>query len=468
MAGCKVWIGALLGTLLIAGTTVAEPLRVHETNPRYFTDDTGKAIYLTGSHIWSTIHSWPWDHPNWNPSMNDKEFDAYLRWLKSHGHNFTRLWTNWSYVGLAPYPWSRTGTGKAVDGGTKFNMLDFNPDYFALLRKRIQQIEDHGMYASVMFFGSHNLFKKNFKQVAWHEANNSNPELAKAFTDNGYSFFTTDPEAIEIQRALVRKTIDTLNEFDNIIFEVINEPGGRTPAQVQWHKAMIDYTKQYEAKNYPNRRHLIGMTGGWYLGEKAMLTSHADWISPDWAAYREGGPARFTAKIIIADTDHLLRPYSVDTTIDVHAWRRWVWKTFMRGHHPILMDLYDSYLPNDYGTGRIEPRYNPIRDAMGKTLEFANRFADLARMVPSDSQSSKKFCSTNYCLADEGREYLVYQPFSKTSFTVNLPAGEYNFEWYCAYPFGLKGSGVVKSTGGSKPFKAPFSGDAVLYLKARS
>ena len=26
------------------------PLRVHPTNPRYFTDGSGKAIYLTGSH----------------------------------------------------------------------------------------------------------------------------------------------------------------------------------------------------------------------------------------------------------------------------------------------------------------------------------------------------------------------------------------------------------------------------------
>ena len=31
------------------------PLRVHPTNPRYFTDDGNKAIYLTGSHTWSNL-----------------------------------------------------------------------------------------------------------------------------------------------------------------------------------------------------------------------------------------------------------------------------------------------------------------------------------------------------------------------------------------------------------------------------
>lgn len=31
------------------------PLHPHPDNPRYFTDHTGKAIYLTGSHTWATF-----------------------------------------------------------------------------------------------------------------------------------------------------------------------------------------------------------------------------------------------------------------------------------------------------------------------------------------------------------------------------------------------------------------------------
>ena len=29
------------------------PLRVHPENPRYFTDGSGRAVYLTGSHVWN-------------------------------------------------------------------------------------------------------------------------------------------------------------------------------------------------------------------------------------------------------------------------------------------------------------------------------------------------------------------------------------------------------------------------------
>ena len=31
------------------------PLRVHPTNPRYFTDDGQRAIYLTGAHTWDNL-----------------------------------------------------------------------------------------------------------------------------------------------------------------------------------------------------------------------------------------------------------------------------------------------------------------------------------------------------------------------------------------------------------------------------
>jgi len=33
----------------------AGPLRVHQANPRYFTDGSGKAVYLTGSHRWANL-----------------------------------------------------------------------------------------------------------------------------------------------------------------------------------------------------------------------------------------------------------------------------------------------------------------------------------------------------------------------------------------------------------------------------
>ena len=124
------------------------PLRVHPENPRYFTDDSGKAILLAGSHTWpNLVDMGPSDPP---PAF---DFDAYLAWLKSYGHNFTRGWTweptKWDNTRMkavqsrngahtvAPHPWPRTGPGLAIDGRPKFDLSQHNPEYLQRIRARL-------------------------------------------------------------------------------------------------------------------------------------------------------------------------------------------------------------------------------------------------------------------------------------------------------------------------------------------
>src|SRR5262245_60556748 len=59
------------------------PLRVHPENPRYFTDGSGRAVYLTGSHTWNNLVDMGRGDP---PGPFD--FDGYLDFLGRHGHNF--------------------------------------------------------------------------------------------------------------------------------------------------------------------------------------------------------------------------------------------------------------------------------------------------------------------------------------------------------------------------------------------
>jgi hypothetical protein len=315
---------------------------------------------------------------------NYQSFEDYLDFMQSYGHNFVRLWTGWSYLGSDPYPWQRTGPGTASDGNPTFDMTSFNQDYFDTVRERVLQVQARGMYCSVMFFGSHNRMKSNFEGVAWHPNNNINSELANAFDPaDGYSFFATNSQALAIQRSLVRKFIDELNDIDNLMWALINEPGG-TSAAVTWHNSMVDYTKSYESTK--PKQHLVGMTGGWNLGTE-MERSNADWISPDMrsgTAYWDGsdsagGPASYASKVVILDSDHL---WGYSEQDEVPYMREWVWKTFTRGNHPIFMDPYDSY-NRDYYPGYIETAYDPVREAMGHTLTYATRFTDLASMIPS-------------------------------------------------------------------------------------
>ncbi len=143
--------------------------------------------------------------------------------------------------------------------------------------------------------------------------------------------------------------------------------------------------------------------------------------------------------------------------------RQWVWKTFTRGHHPIFMDSYDSWSPDCENYGEINPVFNGVRQAMGDTLGFSQRFADLARMVPSDVETE---CSTTYCLRNVGVEYLVYLPDGSAA-TVDLSgaSGEFRVEWFDPVTGEALDAGTVAG-GADEDFLSPFDGDAVLYLHA--
>jgi hypothetical protein len=67
------------------------PLRILQSNPRYFTDGLGKAIYLAGSHNWGNFqdsgHRLGIGDP---PPVSD--YKRFLDFLQGHHHNFFRLW----------------------------------------------------------------------------------------------------------------------------------------------------------------------------------------------------------------------------------------------------------------------------------------------------------------------------------------------------------------------------------------
>jgi len=96
----------------------------------------------------------------------------------------------------------------------------------------------------------------------------------------------------------------------------------------------------------------------------------------------------------------------------------------------------------------------------GRTLLGLPLLVSMAAMTPQP-----RLASTGYCLACAGMEYLIYQPLAGEGFFVELAAGTYRFEWFDAAKGQAAGGGTVQANGGAYQFKAPFAGDAVLYLK---
>ena len=453
----------LYGWVAVPLAESAGALRKNPANLRYFTDDSGKSIYLTGSHTWGNFQDNGTSDPP--PTFN---YSAYLDWLQARNHNFFRLWSweesKWtneiaSGYYIQPNIYIRTGSSTALDGKPKFNLTQFNQGYFDRLRQRIVLAGQKNIYVAIVLFNGWSVDhpKGNFgSNNPWkgHPYNSNNNINGVTGDFNGDSSGDEThtlvlPAITTLQKAYVEKVIDTVNDLDNVLYEISNESNSNSQ---DWQYAMILHIKSYEANKA--KQHPIGMTVEWPNGSNGdLFNSPADWVSPNGDV---NAPSTATGnKIVILDTDHVC---------GVCGDRSWVWKSFTRGNNPIFMDVYDGAAVGMGASGfnPNEPAFVSARLNMGYTRTYASKM-NLNAMIPRPD-----LASTGYCLANpaaSGAEYLVYFP-SGGAATVNLSSaqGSLAVEWFNPASGSTLLGGSVAG-GRVRTVTAPFSNDAVLYLK---
>jgi hypothetical protein len=451
------------------------PLKVHPANGRYFADPSGKPVYLAGSHTWAN-----WVEHKVRPNEPDFDFPGYLDFLHRNKHNFMRLW-GWEHTRWAtwdgtgnfyayPVAYARTGPGMALDGLPKFDLGLFDPAYFTRLRDRCVAAGNRGIYVAVKFFDGFSVgFKGEERTERWVESRN--PWRGHPFNAaNNVSGIDGDPEktgegkavqtlripaVTRLQEALVRKVVETVNDLDNVLYEICNESDG-TPDAVEWQYHFIRFVKELEA-GMP-KQHPVGMTVPYPHGDNAsVFASPADWVSPNHTQrepYRTNPPPADGSKVVVCDTDHLWG-HGGD--------QAWVWKSFCRGHNLLLMDPWEELKGSDLHDNnyRDHPTWGSIRKSIGQAAAFARRM-DLAAMKPM-----RELCTSGYCLAAPGRECIVYQP-EPHRFELDMTGWEglYAAEWFNPTA-GVSGSGAPVRGGHRIEFVPPFPCDGVLYVHTR-
>jgi hypothetical protein len=452
------------------------PLVVSRANPRYFavgsSDGAETAVYLAGSHIWSNFHDGMGPGSECSDSSERLDFDRYLDFLEERGHNFIRLW-RWEHVKsqaagggfhlcMTPQPWVRTGPGQAKDGRPKFDLTRFDQAFFDRLRTRAFAAAERGIYVVVMFFEGWAIHLSpapdHIEGHPFHANNNVNGIGVDSILD--YQVLPLEPAVEELQEAYIHKVVDTVHDLPNVVYEVANESSGGGSVDesfatalgqsgplewgdsTEWQYWVIDRVRRYtEERGY--EPHLMGMTMQFPVKDQTrvndpLFQSAAEWISPgyDDEIFANGGhpmmpdspqsrwledpPPADGRKVIVTDTDHYA-PGRGDAL--------WAWKSFVRGHHPILMDfgLIGGVDPPDRSAGGPASfdAFEAARWAMGDTVRLARRL-NLIEMEPRGDLSS-----TGFVLANDGKEYVVLQPTETTDpFTVTLEPGTYDVEWF--------------------------------------
>jgi hypothetical protein len=245
----------LLLCLVTLAAHAAAPISLHPENSRYFLFRGEPTVLVTSAEHYGAL-------------LNlDFDYRKYLDTLHGDGLNYTRIFSgayvepegafNISRNTLAPLegrfisPWPRSDVPGYAKGGNKFDLSRWDPAYFQRLKDLIRHAAQRGIVVEFTFFCPF------YEETQWrlspqNAANNINGIGDVARTN----VYTLDKHGglLAIHEALVRKVVAELNEFDNLFYEIANEPyfGGIT---MEWQHRIADIIVDAQ-KTLPNK-HLI-------------------------------------------------------------------------------------------------------------------------------------------------------------------------------------------------------------------
>lgn len=409
--------------LLSVTAAFAQPAGICPSNPHYFQFKGKPLVLITSDHHYGAVI--------------DREFDfvVFLDYLAQSGMNLTRIYPGGmfepkdKYVAGNPLgprpgrhilPWAmsnETGANPALyepgQPSYKFDLDRWNPEYFARLKSFVELARKKGIIVEVAFFNG--MYADCWPLMAMYHQNNIQNVGRYEAEDCGL-FTTNDPrnqDVLRYQKAYVAKIAAELNDYDNLIFDLCDEPSlqGRPDGSITnlpdsqvgpWLLELKDAFRKAEAA-LP-KKHLLGQTVQ-NLSPDFSRESWCDWLPAEYVRPAAAALERdyeANKPIVDVETDYfghgLVKPY---TTEDVRLEGWW----FMLRGGAGFINLNGEYYRGHEAGGKdtrtvIVPQKKILKEFL-ESFEFSRmeRFADLAD-VPAGAVAS--------ALAEKGRQYGVY------------------------------------------------------------
>ncbi|MBN1997858.1 hypothetical protein JW935_09925 [candidate division KSB1 bacterium] len=231
-----------------------QPLRVHPENPRYFLYQNRPAILVGSTEHYGAV-------------LNlDFDFFPYFEELQKYGLNLTRTFTgvycehpeafNITMNTLAPdsgkliCPWARSDVPGYYNGGNKFDLTRWDEAYFTRLRDFITQAGRRGVIVELVLFCTY------YGDEQWNLSPlNSINNINHIGSEGRDAVLTLQDSALtKVQEEMVRKIVTELNGFDNLYYEICNEPYFESVTD-EWQRHIAQVIKETE-RELP-KKHLI-------------------------------------------------------------------------------------------------------------------------------------------------------------------------------------------------------------------
>jgi hypothetical protein len=419
----------------------------------------------------------------------DFDYVTYLDELQRRGLNHTRTFSgvyrenrdafNITDNTLAPAPgryicpWARSDQPGYNVSGNRFDLDRWDEAYFARLKDFLSKAAERGVVVELT------LFCPMYRQQMWDDcpmnASNNVNGVGNVPRDEVYTLKHGD--LLKIQLDVTRKIVRELRGFDNLYYEVCNEPyfGGVT---MDWQHAIVDTIVETE-KEFEHQ-HLISLN-----------------VANGSEKVRDPHPA-----VSIFNFHYCVPPTAVDVNYGLNKVIGEN-ETGFRGSHDVLYrtegwdfliaggGLYnnlDYSFTTSHPAGTLREYESPgggspeLREQLGILRRFLEGF-EFIEMRPDDSVIRGVSPElTTGALVNPGVEYAIYLhvPLPKkpdnlsrllrdgvtAELTVDLPPGRYDVKWIDTKTGEAAGGKMLNHDGGELKLGSPeFANDIALAIR---
>lgn len=478
----------LLTFLLLSGGLFSQPICLHPENPHYFLfRGKATAIISSSEHYGAVL----------NPAF---DYITYLNTLQKEGMIYTRLFTGTYFekegsfgiekntlapaAGKALVPWKRSSEPGAACGGNKFDLNQWDENYFSRLRSYVSEAGKRGIIVEVTLFSS---IYGYWTIQPWNPANNITikDDLTKENVQtlkNGI--------VLKYQGNVVRKIVKELNEYDNVIYEIQNEPWADHTVSIEPNSEFLknadfkldghEWQKRIDIADQPSLdwQKKIGSV----IVDEEMKLKNKHIIAQNYS--------NFYYPVVEVDQNvsilnfHYAYPLAVEKnyghpkvdgfdesgfagSADV-TYRKQAWKFIIAGGG--LFNNLDYSFAVGYEDGTAVNKApgggsKELRKQLKVLSDFFHSF-DFIRMKPDTRTVVMAQGSFARVLSEEGKQYAIYiTNGTRCNLKLNLPEGNYITEWISTLNGSVIKSEKVKHHGGDLALTSPeFSEDIALKI----
>ncbi|HVG02296.1 MAG TPA: hypothetical protein VM842_05365 [Nitrospira sp.] len=420
----------------------------------------------------------------------DFDYIPYLDTLQARGANLTRIFSG-AYVEragdiawmgdnntLAPrpnrliVPWARSSSQSYANGGNKFNLDVWDASYFHRLKDFISEASQRGILVEVVMFSQ--MYADSQWGVSPLNISNNVNGVGNISWDQ---FLTTwDAGLLARQEAMVAKIVSELHTFDNVYYEICNEPNtvDGEGGSHDWHVRIVQ--KIYDTESALGARHMIAVNypddpiiDDWRV---AIVNSHYTW-GDSWTGGIEMLDGYYGKNKVLA-LDETLGPLYDASASDV---RVEAWEMLIGGG--AVYNCLSWEFTSDNPSGTVAN--NLILDQL-KVLKNYYHGWNFLKMSPHKEivTSGVPGGAQMRALVELGQQYIVYlhhgrrdldtrytvSPGShQANLSVDLPAANYRIEWINPADGNALSGQDIAHGGGNRTFSSPqYSEDILLQI----